>query len=76
MHHVGLHGSPEPDMVQDELKIDDLPYPAFDLYPQLEYVCIATSRGCPLHCTYCATSVLTKGFIRRDPFKVIEEIEY
>jgi radical SAM superfamily enzyme YgiQ (UPF0313 family) len=63
-------------MVQDELKIDDLPYPAFDLYPQLEYVCIATSRGCPLHCTYCATSVLTKGFIRRDPFKVIEEIEY
>jgi radical SAM superfamily enzyme YgiQ (UPF0313 family) len=76
MHHVGLHGSPEPDMVQDELKIDDLPYPAFDLYPQLEYVCIATSRGCPLHCTYCATPVLTKGFIRRDPFKVIEEIEY
>lgn len=59
-----------------ELEIDALPFPAFDLYPQLEYVCIATSRGCPLHCTYCATPVLTKGFIRRDPFKVIEEIEY
>jgi len=61
---------------QSAIRIDLLPYPAFDLYPQFEYVCIATSRGCPLHCTYCATPVLTKGFIRRDPFKVIEEIEY
>jgi len=51
-------------------------YPAFDLYPQLDYVCIATSRGCPFHCTYCATPILTKGFTRRDPIKVVEEIEY
>ncbi len=51
-------------------------YPAFDLYPQLDYICISTSRGCPFHCTYCATPVLTKGFMRRDPFKVAEEIEY
>jgi radical SAM superfamily enzyme YgiQ (UPF0313 family) len=59
-----------------ELKIDDFPYPAFDLYPQLDYVCISTSKGCPYRCTYCATPVLTKGFIRRDPLKVAEEIEY
>ena len=58
------------------LKIDDLPYPAFDLYPQLDYVCISTSRGCPLHCTYCASPVLSKGFVRRDPLKVVDEIEY
>jgi len=51
-------------------------YPAFDLYPQIDYICISTSRGCPFHCTYCATPVLTKRFIRRDPFKVAEEIEY
>jgi radical SAM superfamily enzyme YgiQ (UPF0313 family) len=50
--------------------------PAFDLYPQLDYVCISTSRGCPFRCTYCATPILTKGFVRRDPFKVVEEIEY
>jgi radical SAM superfamily enzyme YgiQ (UPF0313 family) len=56
--------------------IDDLPYPAFDLYPQLDYVCIATSRGCPLRCTYCASPFLTKGFFKRDPLKVVEEIEY
>jgi len=51
-------------------------FPAFDLYPQLDYVCIATSKGCPFHCSYCATPALTKRFIRRDPFKVAEEIEY
>ena len=55
---------------------NDLPYPAFDLYPQLDYVCIATSRGCPFRCTYCASPFLTKGFFRRDPLKVVEEIEY
>ncbi len=51
-------------------------YPAFDLYPQLNYVSITTSRGCPLKCTYCASPFLTKGFFRRDPFKVADEIEY
>jgi radical SAM superfamily enzyme YgiQ (UPF0313 family) len=51
-------------------------YPAFDLYPRLDYVCIATSRGCPLRCTYCASKFLTKRFQRRDPFKVVEEIKY
>jgi len=51
-------------------------YPAFDLYPQLTYVCISTSKGCPFRCTYCVSSFLTKGFVMRDPFRVVEEIEY
>jgi radical SAM superfamily enzyme YgiQ (UPF0313 family) len=51
-------------------------YPAFDLYPNLNFVCITTSRGCPCQCTYCASPFLSKGFSRRDPFKVAEEIEY
>jgi radical SAM superfamily enzyme YgiQ (UPF0313 family) len=51
-------------------------FPAFDLYPNLDYVCITTSRGCPFHCTYCASPFLTKGFFRRDPLKVVGEIEY
>ena len=51
-------------------------YPAFDLYPQLDYGCITTSRGCPSRCTYCASHFLSKDFSRRDPFKVVEEIEY
>jgi radical SAM superfamily enzyme YgiQ (UPF0313 family) len=51
-------------------------YPAFDLYPQLDYICIATSRGCPFRCTYCASPFLTKGFSTRGPFAVVDEIEY
>jgi len=51
-------------------------YPAFDLYPRLGYVCVATSRGCPFHCTYCASRFLTEGFSRRDPTQVVEEIQY
>ena len=52
------------------------PYPAFDLYPQLGFVCVATSRGCPLRCTYCASHVLYNGFDRREPDEVVEEIDY
>jgi radical SAM superfamily enzyme YgiQ (UPF0313 family) len=59
-----------------ELRTDDLPYPSFNLYPQLDYVCISTSRGCLLRCSYCASHFLTNGFTKRDPFKVVEEIEY
>lgn len=51
-------------------------YPAFDLYPQLNYACIATSQGCPFRCIYCASPFLSKGFVRRDPLKVVEEIEH
>ena len=59
-----------------KLSIDNLPYPAFDLYPHLDYVCITTTRGCPFCCTYCASPILSKGFARRDPFKVVDEIEH
>jgi radical SAM superfamily enzyme YgiQ (UPF0313 family) len=59
-----------------KLSTDSLPYPAFDLYPQFNYVCIATSRGCPFKCTYCASPFLIKDFSRRDPLKVVEEIEH
>jgi len=51
-------------------------YPAFGLYTQLNYISIATSRGCPLKCTYCASPLLTKSFSRRDPYEVVDEIEY
>ena len=67
---TGFEATPNP-----ELRTDILPYPAFDLYPQLNYVSIATSRGCPLRCTYCASPFLTKGFFRRDPVEVADEIE-
>ncbi len=66
----------KPSIQLPESGINDLPYPAFDLYPQLDYICISTSRGCPFQCTYCASPFLTRGFFRKDPLKVVEEIDY
>lgn len=59
-----------------KLRTGELPHPSFDLYPQINYVCLTTSRGCPFQCTYCASPFLTKGFLRRETLKVVEEIEY
>jgi radical SAM superfamily enzyme YgiQ (UPF0313 family) len=56
--------------------IPTMPYPAFDLYSQLDYVCIRTSIGCPLRCTYCASPILHEKFRQRDPFDVADEIQY
>ena len=56
--------------------LDSLPYPAFDLYPIVKHVPILTSRGCPFRCSYCAAHILHKDFTRRDPCKVVDEIEY
>lgn len=52
------------------------PYPCFDVYPKLDFVCVSTSKGCPYQCAYCASPLLEKGFARRDPLKVIREIEF
>jgi radical SAM superfamily enzyme YgiQ (UPF0313 family) len=70
--------SPELRTLTSSLEIDLnlLPYSAFDLYSQLDFACIATSRGCPLRCTYCASHVLYNGFHRRDPEEVVKEIEH
>lgn len=54
--------------------LDTLPAPAFDLYPHLDYSCVLTSRGCPFHCPYCASSLLNPRFITRSPTRVIGEI--
>ncbi|MDI6784146.1 MAG: radical SAM protein [bacterium] len=56
--------------------LDSYPYPAFDLVRNLNYVCILTTRGCPYRCTYCASHLISPGFQRREPEKVVAEIEY
>ncbi|MGV8059365.1 MAG: B12-binding domain-containing radical SAM protein [Smithellaceae bacterium] len=62
----------DPDMED----LDTLPYPAFDLVRNLEQVPLITSRGCPFHCSYCASHILNDQFRRRNPLKVVDEIEY
>jgi radical SAM superfamily enzyme YgiQ (UPF0313 family) len=55
---------------------DSLPYPAFDLLNRLEQLPVITSRGCPFRCTYCASHLLNPSFTRRDPIRVVDEIEH
>lgn len=56
--------------------LDALPYPAFDLISKLEQVPLLTSRGCPFKCSYCASHIFYERFRRRDPLKVVDEIEF
>ena len=56
--------------------LDSFPYPAFDLYSHLPYVCILTSRGCPYRCLYCASHLLNHPYTSRDPIAVADEIEF
>jgi len=65
-----------PRWLPDMNNLDSLPYPCFDLLGKIDYVCIQTSRGCHFRCTYCASHVLNKTVRRRDPAKVVDEIEY
>jgi radical SAM superfamily enzyme YgiQ (UPF0313 family) len=57
-------------------RLDDYPYPAFDLVPNLRYICIMTSRGCPFNCSFCAQKHIAAKFSQRNPEKVVEEIVY
>ena len=67
---VPSHGIPQ------SSHLDDLAYPAFDLYPILDYACILTSLGCPYRCDYCAAWKITPCFSPRDPKRVVDEIEF
>ena len=37
---------------------------------------LMTSRGCPLNCYFCASSLLFDGFVQRSPLSVINEIRH
>jgi hypothetical protein len=60
----------------DFSSLDDLPFPAFDLYPQLQFAAIMTSRGCPLRCTFCASSLVSGKYRWRSIDGVIAELDW
>ncbi|HNY65913.1 MAG TPA: radical SAM protein [Deltaproteobacteria bacterium] len=72
---AGLLGI-RPARIPDEGDLDSLPYPLFDLVDPLRYIVLQTSRGCPHRCSYCASHILSPGMLRRDPIKVVDEIEH
>jgi len=48
--------------------------PAFDLLRDRTWLPVLTSRGCPLHCTFCASSLLNAGLEQRPVEAVLSEI--
>lgn len=66
----------QPQVSPDVSCLDKLPYPAFDLLSDIDYVCLLTSRGCAFSCSYCASSLLQSGFVQRCSEGVVQEIIY
>jgi radical SAM superfamily enzyme YgiQ (UPF0313 family) len=67
---LGADISPHPDFSS----ITDLPLPAVDLAGTQTYVPLLTSRGCPQHCSYCASRLLNPVFQERQKEKILAEI--
>jgi radical SAM superfamily enzyme YgiQ (UPF0313 family) len=63
---------------QDVFEMADAPVPAFELLDISKYnrLTVQTSRGCPHHCEFCASSVVLTGRYKQKPIaKVLNEIE-
>jgi anaerobic magnesium-protoporphyrin IX monomethyl ester cyclase len=68
--------------------LDELPFPAWDLvdierYRDIWYarhgyysMNIATTRGCPYHCNWCAKPIYGQRYATRSPAAVVEEIAW
>lgn len=56
--------------------IDAIPYPAVEFLSNRDVLPLITSRGCPFHCTYCASDLLNPGFLERCADKILEEIYF
>lgn len=54
--------------------LDNIPFPAVELLSNQNFITVITSRGCPYHCTYCASNILNPEFRERSPENILEEI--
>ncbi|MBI4753769.1 cobalamin B12-binding domain-containing protein, partial [Candidatus Desantisbacteria bacterium] len=76
-----IHNPPRP-----WLDMDDLPFPAWHLIDTSDYIMpfhnvpfllVATSRGCPYPCTFCADSTYYgRGLRQRSPKRLVDELEW
>jgi anaerobic magnesium-protoporphyrin IX monomethyl ester cyclase len=88
---VRIDGTPTTTLARARLRaLDDRPAPAWDLFPLEPYLQhrghggvargrslpVLTSRGCPYRCTFCSSpSMWTTRYERRDPARVVDELE-
>lgn len=68
--------------------LDELPFPAWDLVDTARYreiwsarhgyysMNIATTRGCPYHCNWCAKPIYGQRYATRTPSAVVDEIAW
>lgn len=56
--------------------LPDAKHPAFELYDKAPYGVTLTSFGCPMHCDYCASSLLCPQFVHRSFDAILAEIEF
>jgi radical SAM superfamily enzyme YgiQ (UPF0313 family) len=63
-----------PAVLPGPIPSDLLSPPAFDLLRDRTWLPVLTSQGCPLRCTYCASSRLSTGFRQRPVGSVLAEI--
>ncbi len=67
-----LTGGPGADFCYSNL--DDLPFPLYGLYKELQSIALLTSRGCPNRCSFCASRNIVNGYRRRLPENVFDEL--
>ncbi|MFE9775550.1 radical SAM protein [Streptomyces sp. NPDC005931] len=69
--------NPNPPVIQN---LDDLPMPAFHLYPHVKecgYVPLELGRGCPFACEFCSTNdFFRRRFRLKSPDRVIEQMKH
>lgn len=55
---------------------DDEDHYAYELYPNLGYITLRTSGGCPFRCTYCGWYLLEDKLWQAEPEAIINTIEH
>jgi radical SAM superfamily enzyme YgiQ (UPF0313 family) len=62
--------------MEDFTSLDLLPFPDYEILPDTKALPLETSRGCPYHCTYCASRKLIPRYRRKSPGRVADEIQH
>lgn len=52
----------------------EYPWPMYGFYANITSAVLLTSYGCPYRCPFCASHILSPGFIRKDPEDVFIEV--
>jgi radical SAM superfamily enzyme YgiQ (UPF0313 family) len=55
--------------------LQEMPLPAYSFLRNTNFLPFLTSRGCPLSCSFCASSLLNERFEQRSPDSVVHELE-